>query len=171
MKKNILRIRKLKIENFPMFHRGGFTLIELLVVLSLVALITVAAGNIFYSTLRTNTKTQVSANLKQKGNYALAVMERMIREAKEIPVCQDRQLTLVYKDDLTTTFSCSSSQIASSSAHSSVLVSPIDCANFDFTCNLPQVGINFTLNRNPTNPLPFKRSEIQFQTTVTARNL
>jgi type II secretion system protein J len=62
----------------------GFTLIELLVVITVVISITVVAGNIFYSSLRSNTKTQVSTDLKQKGDYALTIMERMIREAKTI---------------------------------------------------------------------------------------
>lgn len=163
----------LKTEKSPQL-RSGFTLIELLVVLSIIALISVATGNIFYSTLRTSSKTQISSDLKQKGNYALAVMERMIRGAKEAECVTNQQLRIVYKDDLETIFICSggsNGEIASSSAHSSTLLSPINCDNFNFICNPPQVNINFTVNQNPTNPLPFKRSEIEFQTTVTARNL
>ncbi len=156
----------------------GFTLIELMVVVTVVISVAVVAGNIFYSSLRSNTKTQVTTDLKQKGDYALTIMERMIREAKVIDSadCSNDQLTITYKDGEETTFICDTTlpepdQIASVSANSAVLLDEISCENFDFTCDLPRVGIEFTLNQNPTDPLPFKRAEIKFQSSVTARNL
>lgn len=156
--------------------RNGFTLIEILVVMSVIVTIALISGNIFYSTLRTSSKTQVSTNLKQEGGYALTVMERMIRESKEITNCQSDQITVVYKDDEETTFVCDTTlpfpdQVASDSANYSVLIDSIDCDNFSFSCNQPQIGINFTLSKNPSNPLPFSKSGVEFQTSVTARNL
>jgi hypothetical protein len=140
--------------------------------------ITVVAGNIFYSSLRSNTKTQVSTNLKQKGDYAITIMERMIREAKIVNEadCTDDELTITYKDGEETTFICDTTlpepdQLASNSAHSAILIDEIDCDNFSFNCDLPKVIINFNLNQNPNDPLPFKRAEVEFQTSVTARNL
>jgi len=152
--------------------KNGFTLIELLVVLSIVMSIVVVSGNIFYTALRSGSKTQVSLDLKQRGNYGLSVIEKMIREAKEVD-CASDQVTIVYKDGQETSFSCSSGQVASDSANSAVLVDSIaDCStDFGFSCNLPQVGIGFTISENPDSPMPFKSSQINFQTTVTARNL
>jgi len=159
--------------------QSGFTLVELLVVITVVISVTVVAGNIFYSSLRSNTKTQVSTNLKQKGNYALTIMERMIREAKIINEadCTDDELTITYKDGEETTFICDTTlpepdQVASVSAqHPAVLIDSINCENFSFSCDLPRVDIEFTLSHNPNDPLPFNRAEVKFQTSVTARNL
>ncbi len=180
MQNNFLKIRKpaltrrgrLKIENSPQ-SQVGFTFIELLVVLSLLITITFISGSIFFSTFRSSSKTQVSTNLKQKGDYALTTMEKMIREAKEIDCISDKEIELVYKDGQTTTFSCLSlsDQIASDSANSAVLLTPINCSDFSFICDLPRVDISFELNQNPDDPLPFKRSVVDFQTSVTARNL
>ncbi len=140
----------------------------MLVVISIVGLVVISSSNVFFSTLRTNTKTQISTNLKQKGDYALTVMERMIRQAYEINDCSPNNLTLIYKDGQETVFSCSSSQLASNSA---VLIDSINCGDFNFNCDLPQVDINFILSQGGSDPLPFQRTSMKFQTTVTARNL
>ncbi len=149
-------------------HIKGFTLIEVLVVLTILIIIAVISGNIFVTTLRSNTRTQTSTNLKQKGDYGLMVIERMIRESTEVECISDNELRIVYKDGQQTVFTCASNRVASNAA---VLIEPIDCMDFSFSCSLPRVDISFVLNQNPDDPLPFKRSEVNFQTSVTARNL
>jgi prepilin-type N-terminal cleavage/methylation domain-containing protein len=152
-------------------RKSGFTLIEMLVVISLVVIIALIAGNIFFTTVRSSTKTRLSTDLKQKGNYALTLMERMIRQASEINDCQTDEIEITYLDEQTTTFSCSGGEIASNSANLAVLTDGVaDCSSFIDCSNLPEVAISFSLTRGPELGLPFQKSTLDFQTKVTVRN-
>jgi len=60
---------------------SGFTLIEMLVVISLVVMLMLVATSLFLTTLIGNTKTAISQNIKEEGEYALSQIEFLLRNA------------------------------------------------------------------------------------------
>jgi len=160
-------------------NRAGFTLIEIVVMIAILGVMGVVTSNIFFTSLKSSVKSQTNVQLKQKGNNALSVMERMIRQSIIESNCDGAShssIEILYNDDLTT-FSCSSDQIASNSANSTTLVSDvtsIDCSDF-ITCTLngatPEVIIKFTLNQGEsgTGALPY-RGSADFESKIIPRN-
>lgn len=63
--------------------KTGFTLIELLVVIGIMAVVGGVGTDLFVSILKGANKANVINEVKQNGNYALDIMERNIRNAKE----------------------------------------------------------------------------------------
>jgi len=172
----------MKINKF--LDRTGFTLVEVLVIVAILAIAGVVVSNIFFVSLRSSIKSQNISQLKQKGESALTVMERMIRGAEEIAPGGDLALfctasqdsiAITYKDELTT-FDCSPSQIASISANNStILISNVivDCTDF-IRCTLssggrPIITIKFSLAKGEIGALPY-RTKVDFETDIVPRN-
>jgi len=64
----------------------GFTLIELVVVAGLVGILSIGIVNLFTSSVRGSQRARLQAEVKSQGDYALASMERQIRNAIATPV-------------------------------------------------------------------------------------
>jgi prepilin-type N-terminal cleavage/methylation domain-containing protein len=62
-------------------HRRGFTLLETLVAISAIASVGVLIAQVFFTTTRSNTKTELMKEVKQNGDYAMELMTRMIRNS------------------------------------------------------------------------------------------
>lgn len=167
-------------KKFLKSSRSGFTLIEVLVMITMLALISVIAAGIFFTVLHTSTRTTTETEVKQKGQFALSVMEKMIRGARSIEnassFCDDTERTAITIDSYdggTTEFLCGEDQISSNAA---VLVSglTIDCSQFVrcvFGGNvIPKVTVNFSLSAGTAISLPFQKATENFQTTVSLRN-
>lgn len=115
--------------------RRGFTILELIIVAGILALITMVISQVLFSTIRSNTKSEVIKEVKQNGDFALETMVRMIQNAKNITAvsCSDDgatkniAITLTNQDDGQTTFQCSLdngvNRIASVSASTEYLIS------------------------------------------------
>ena len=175
-------------------EESGFTLIEIIVMVAILGVLGVTISNIFITSLRSSIKSQRISELKEKGNSALSVMERMIREAKSI----DSDCTAVgsvlgyiditYKDDLQTRFFCGENAIASSSASipgfgvyligddDAPDINIIGCTNF-ITCTIgpggiPEVEIKFTLEQGgkESGEESYDKTRIDFETKVIPRN-
>lgn len=90
----------------------GFTLVELLVVISLLGIIGAVTTQVFILGFRSQAKSEILKEVKQNGDYAISVMENMIRNASDIPQslaqCNTSldSLTIVNPDGYTTTFEC-----------------------------------------------------------------
>lgn len=163
--------RKLRINN-------AFTLIELMVIVAILAVISVAIISIFTTTLKSSNKSVAISALKQKGNSVLVIMERMIREARNIEACNGavaESIIVTDKNGLETTFLCDEDTVEIAS-NSSVLLSNVDdldCSQF-VTCTVgsagaPSVTIKFIIGTG--NPLfPDKYAETTFESTVSSRN-
>lgn len=154
--------------------KNGFTLVELLVVVGITAMAGIMVANIFLTNLRTTAKAKALTEVKQNGDYALAVMERMIRNAKELSPCSGSgmSLTLLNPDEDTTTFDCSGDQIASNSGFLSA--NNLKVTNCSLICEKPQgkpavVTISFTLKKKGAALGKEFTAEIPFQTTVSTR--
>lgn len=61
--------------------KNGFTLIELLIVTTLSIMLMLTAGALFTTILLSNNRTDVNQTIKAEGEYALAQMEFLLRNA------------------------------------------------------------------------------------------
>ena len=95
-------------------------MIETLMVVFLMGIVLVAGGNIFFGIMKGASKAEVEREVKQNGEYALAIMERMIRNSREVLKCDTGYLIIMNIDDENTKFQVDSEMIASSSGKSEV---------------------------------------------------
>ena len=162
-------------------RRSGFTLIEIIVVVGILGIIMIMGSNLFFSILRGSTKTKILQLVKQNGDYAISVMERMIRNARSVNG-GGNSITITNPDGRTTAFSCSdldgngTNEISSNSARLiSNEVKVENCSVFSITpgevgVRPAVVTINFTLSQAAVTTRPEEQASVSFQTTVGLRN-
>jgi len=161
----------------------GFTLIEILFVMGGLGIIAVIGSGMFFSILRGSTKTKTLQLVKQNGDYAISVMERMIRNARSLvsPSTDGTvdSITIKNSDGGTTTFSCEGAPATISSNSSSLLSNEVkvssDCSIFEVTVGEAGIKpgvikINFSLSQSRTTTRPEEQAVVNFQTTVSLRN-
>lgn len=163
-------------------RKTGFTLIEILIVLGIFGVIAIIGVNMFFAILKGSAKTRILTEVKQNGNYALGVMERMVRNARNLESYTGNSITIVNLDGGKTTFACGDSDgngindIASNEA--SLINDQVAVENCDnvFSVNPGELGIqpdevaiDFTLTQAGEGRGEEKAS-IDFKTTVTLRN-
>jgi len=187
-------IQKSKIENrkskITRQMRAGFTLVELLAVMAVTGIVGVLMFGILFTTLKGADKSESVGKLQENGNFALSQMSRMVRYAIKLQdpstcysaasssAITSSSITILNADNRSTTFACdpAAGTISSNSANllDSTTVAMTDCS---FSCSqttaydLPSLTIFFTLNKKGTNSLVENNSPVQFQTTVTLRNV
>lgn len=64
---------------------GGFTLIELVVVAGLLGFLSVGLVGVFISSVRGTTNARLQADIKSQGDFAIASIERNLRNAYVLP--------------------------------------------------------------------------------------
>lgn len=173
----------------------GFTLIELLVAVAIIAGLGIMLAQVFFTTTRSNTKVERLTDVKQNGEYALSIMERMIRNARVLTaVCTDDGSTPVSSvavenpDGGTTTIQClldeSVTRIASVSSLGTEYLtsnavslggSTCDGDSLTFYCtSVAQVSkalkISFSLSQKGTPVDQFGKASTAFQTSVGLRS-
>lgn len=175
----------------------GFTLVELLVVVALVSIIGTITTQVFVLGFRSQTKAEVLKEVKQSGDFAIAVIESMVRNAADIPLDQSScntnmsKLTILNQDGLTTTFDCTGTSIASVSGFFVPAAQPtptgvpligskvtVTNCNFRVVCPDPPLSpkyvyVSFTLNQATgalVTPIPENRASLDYQTTISLRN-
>lgn len=172
-----------------MTKKSGFTLIEILVSTGVLALLGLILTQVFVSTTKSNTKTEISKEVKQNGDYAVGVITRMLQNAYDITsACASagtsgESINLLNPDGGTTTFGCTSDsgvlRVASGSAFltsSGVTLVGATCAEaLTITCTSypnesKSVKVNFSLAQKGTPPDNYEKASAQFQTTVRLRN-
>ncbi len=166
----------------------GFTLIETLVVIFLIGIVLVAGGNIFFGIMKGASKAEVEREVKQNGDYALAIMERMIRNSRGVVVCDEDQdeLTITNLDFYQTTFErvpdsdLGINRVASSGAY--LTGENVDVLSLNFDCiyepetssdekDIRRVEINFSLiPRGGEKEVPETYTIIDFKTSISLRN-
>ncbi len=165
-----------------MKRNSGFTLIEVLMVVLILGVVVVAGGSLFFAIMKGASKSEVIKEVKQNGDYALSVIERMVRNAQELDCTTvTNQITIINPDKGTTTFSCAAEdqvfKIASNSGRltgKNVTLGEGVCpASLLFTCDQtkspPTVTIGFTLSQAGTGGRQEEKAQVPFQTTVSLR--
>ena len=170
----------------PMLNRhqcGGFTLVEVLVSVGLLITVATLSSTLFITILKNASKTKVDQVVRQEGDYALLVMSRTIRNAREvikdtIHTCDgnSNQIAIKNPDEGITIFSCQDNYLASNSARlTSDRVQVLDCASV-FTCfsgtefEPDQVIISFSLSDTLGSDRKEEQANLDFATNVTVRN-
>lgn len=170
---------------------------EILITMGVASVVGILIIQVFFSTTRSNTKTELLKDVKQNGEYAIGVIERMVRSAQDIStVCSEggttvSQLTIVNPDLNTTTFGClldgTVTRIASQSGTgeigyltgSNVTVGGLDCADVNsslqFVCTTysggqSKVSVSFTLTKAGNQVDQTDQASALFKTTVVTRN-
>lgn len=161
--------------------KNGFTLVEIMIVIGILGIIVVIGSGAFFSILRGSTKVRTLQLVKQNGDYAISVMERMIRNARAIidPSTSSTVPSIKIKnpDGETTTFSCELDSATIASNGASLLSSEVEVKDCSFNVTLGQSGIkpavveiNFTLAKAGGTNKPEEQAEVNFHTIVTLRN-
>lgn len=162
---------------------AGFTLIEVLMVVFLLGIVVVIGSNLFFSILKGASKAEVEKEVKQNGDYAMNVMERMVRNAQN---CSEASgiLTITNPDGNWSEFKClpdeGVTKIASESAlgtgyltGKNVTLGTSCPGSLSFSCDQtktpPVVNISFDLSQKGTVTRPEEKAQIHFQTTVGLR--
>ena len=175
--------------------KRGFTLIELLVAVAIIAGLGTVLAQAFFMTTRSNTKVEKLTDVKQNGEYALSIMERMIRNARSISASctsDGSQVTpsaaIVSPDGITTTLQCalvgSVTRIASASSFGTEYLTSgsvtlggtsCDADSLNFYCTsiaqIPKsLKVTFRLSQKGTPTDQFEKASTTFQTTIGSRS-
>jgi len=125
----------------------GMSLIEILVVVAVFAILGVIVTQAVTLTLRGSKKSESQVRVRENLSYALSVMERQLRNANAVTVC-DTGLRVEYKDskDYPTSFSCETDYVASGSARLTsdeirVTACSISCPGYQTSSNPPYIDI------------------------------
>lgn len=177
--------------------KDGFTLIELIVVISIVAILATLVTGVLFSALRGSSKTNVLADVKENGSYALSVIGRTLRFAKSFEGVSTDGIVFTtsctagtkYKAVKITSFDagdiqfvCTGTTITSNSSpllNTSIAVLnqsiPQLLDRCSFTCvqngsDYPTIGVQFSLTDQSTSTFVEKKAALSFQSSVTLRN-
>ncbi len=168
---------------------SGFTLLELIVTVAAIALMSTVLSQIFFTTLKTNKRTELLKEVKQNGDFAQESLTRMIQNAQSLStICdsagvESTSIAIVNPDGNTTTLTCvddgevarmasvSASQTEYLTSTNVTLGATCTTSTFTFVCKggtaVPNsLTISFTLSH-----VDYDAFSAAFQTTVTTRNV
>lgn len=152
--------------------KKGFTIIELLITISLFVVLGLFITQTLAAIFSSMGKSEVTQRVRAEGEYAVAVMERHLREARS-PVCSASGVT--YEDPIgySTSFSCTGTgptRIASGSGF--LTTGYVTASNCSFTCNTnpARVGVSFTISQYPASSDPRQTATSNVSAQVTLRN-
>lgn len=175
-------------------RQNAFTLIEILVSVAIIAVLASVVTQSLFTTVRTNTKSEISKDVKQSGDFAIDTLARTIQNARQVTsACEidgtgSTEITIMGNDGGLTTMGCvqdgSATRIASVSAagtsyltgNSTTLGGDICAASsLQFKCTgvpgLPQkVEISFNLAQLGTPVDQFEKASGSFSSTTVLRN-
>lgn len=171
-------------------NNKGYTIVELLAVVSILVILSGIITGILYSTLRGSSKTKITTEVVQNGDYALSLITSMIIDSEnvtqiggvDIADCtaspSGTSITFQRLDGSTTSLSCSGNSLSSGSAtlinDQQVQVKSGSCAFYcdqksDDPYAVPIVGVEFTLE-DKSSGLFESKSQSSFKTAVSLRN-
>ncbi|MBI5620307.1 type II secretion system protein [Candidatus Gottesmanbacteria bacterium] len=178
-----------------MKNKKGFTLIELLVAVAIISGLGTVLAQAFFTTTRSNTKVERLTDVKQNGEYALALIERMVRNARTITATctQDGSVStpsaaVVAPDGGETTIGCvldgTVTRIASQSSSGTEYFTSnavtlggdsCDADSLVFYCTsiaeVPKgLKVTFQLSQKGTPVDQFEKASTTFQTSISLRS-
>jgi len=175
---------KLDARRWQLDAKKGYSLLELLIVIALVGTIGVITSQVFIIGLRSQAKSEILKEVKQNGDYALQVMDTIIRNAVNIDEAScnanTQDITITTSDGASVTFDCTTPRIASVSGDPSITlyltsskVSVSSC-NIRVVCPTPPtspkyVFFNYTISQVGTQLAKEQQASVEFQSTVSLR--
>ncbi len=159
----------------PKKKNSGVTLIELMVVSTILVVAGVALVSSLFSISKSNTKAELMKVIRQNGDSALSVMEKIIAGGFVESCDGEEHNTIAVRDKEgnKTTFSCSGGYIASNSAHltDDDLIQVSECG---FQCetvgNRQKVTVSFTLGSSGSPSRQEEKASQEFRKVIFVRN-
>ncbi|MDO8452526.1 MAG: type II secretion system protein [bacterium] len=160
--------------------KKGFSLIEVLIVIAIFSIIALVISQTLFTILKGSAKQEVSATIKQEGNYIIAAMERAIHNSKSITACGSGRIDYMDADARPGSFVCDTTAgtVASGSATPIVITGTrVSVTGCSFTC-LPavppykSVDVNLTFQARDTAGTlrAEEKSRVQLRTKILLRN-
>lgn len=159
--------------------KKGFTLIELLVSLSVLVIVVVASGGLFFTSLKGKRKSESITILKQSAEYTLSYMTPMIRNAESVTNCSSTTIEIVDNNGTAVIFTCNAAAqgvggtitINDGTGDNNLISDFVKSCNFNCdTTNTPNVvTIGFTLQKGTTSDIVGYAIQ-DFVTTISLRN-
>ena len=157
----------------------GFTLIEMLIVIMVLGLVSVIGSNLFIGTLLGSSKAEILKEVRQNGEYALGIMEEMIKYCANVKDCESNSITIKVGNDQAVTFKVlDDAGVARIASNSSYLTSnKVKVVNFSVSCGTlvpgrpASVVINYSVEQKELTARPENKASMQFYTIVTTRNV
>ncbi|TSC53513.1 MAG: Uncharacterized protein LiPW16_370 [Microgenomates group bacterium LiPW_16] len=122
----------------------GFSLVELLVAIGILGIVGSIATVILFTTLQSASKSDILREVKQNGDYAISVMERMVRNATTVEVgcpvgggtLTGTSLRIKNPDERTTTFRAEASESVTKIASTGGMLTnnKVSASNLSFIC-------------------------------------
>lgn len=177
-------------------NNRGYTVVELLAVTAIIVVMAGLIAGALASTLRGGSKTRITSDVSQNGNFALSVISNTIINSESVTSIggnsisdcinspSGSSITLKQSDASLLTFSCTSNNIASQSANFSTtyLIDSdnleVDAASCSFRCRqengdplaIPIIDVSFTLNQKGSSGTFETKSSALFSTSTSMRN-
>jgi prepilin-type N-terminal cleavage/methylation domain-containing protein len=168
----------------------AFTLIEMLVSVSIVGILSLLIVQSFFTSLRSNSKTELMKDMKQNGDYAMQTMTRIIQNSDSVVTCSPNSLVTRGFDAKLTTLAAFDDgsgvcRIASSSSVTQYTLTSsnvtVDTHGFgcdtaiNFTCenvggSIAKVNISFDLVQKGAPADAIDKASQIFSSSVVVRN-
>lgn len=161
--------------------KNGFSLIELIIVVGLIAILMLALSSSMLMSVITSNRIRTTTKTKQAGNYALDQIQALIRNSKDITVCNATTVTVINQDGTTATIELNGTRLTS---NPNIYLTPIgtttSLAAPLFTC-LPTDTVATTENktnlikvsfdlRDSADSKPTENPRLHFETSINLRN-
>lgn len=155
----------------------GFSLLEVLVVMGLFAVLGILSTRAVLLSLQGSKKSDSLVRVRENANYALAIVERQLRNADEVSPCPNPAATLInYKDNqgIASSFACvdtgENGYVASGSSR--LTTDEIAIITCSFVCSAgssglpPEVTVNLVARDSGTVS---EKSQVSLKTTILLR--
>jgi prepilin-type N-terminal cleavage/methylation domain-containing protein len=162
----------------------GFSLIELIVVVGLLAILMLAISSSILMSVISSNRIRTVTITKQAGNYALDQIQSMIRNAKDISICDPAIVSIVHSDGSSSVLSTQTNNgVNRIISNSDVFLTPanVSVSDFLFSClpdqtppasnlgNTDLIKISFSL-KNTTVSRTSENPTLHFETSINLRN-
>lgn len=164
-------------------YQKGYSIFELLVVIMVFGILATVVSTAFVSTLRSSKKSEGIGRVKEEAEYTVAIIERLLRNAKSLNCSSSSGSLISYVDErgVSANFQCAGSSgaqyIASNSASTNNRLTSSDvtvtnCASV-FACSqgtsTPD-SVTITLNLQYTKTTEAEGAQTAFTTKILLRN-
>lgn len=93
--------------------KKGFSIIELIIVVGLIAILMLAISSSMLMSVISSNRIRTATKTKQAGNYALDQIQGLIRNSKDISVCNATTVTVTNQNGTTSTIELDGSRLIS----------------------------------------------------------
>jgi prepilin-type N-terminal cleavage/methylation domain-containing protein len=132
----------------------GYTLLELAVATVILGIVVVTAVSLFFSSIRGGGRVEVGSLVKQNGEFALNVMEQLIRNSRGIVSCSSSEISLTAADgeNLIFSYDADGGYLASNgarltSAETVVSSCAFSCDEDETDVRPPIVSVDFSIRQ------------------------